>query len=297
MAQRSNLTSLSLQPEEPRSAGERPSERGGGQALLIVLLLLILVGLGGGGYVLLRRMQALEQQVASLSVKAGEAAVLARQAADQAVASEAAAKLAAEGRQAAETQTAEARQEADASRVQADTARQQAESAREVAAKAQAEAQEIRKKAEAEVNRLHEALGSIAETRRTALGLVMNLGGDRLKFEFNKADLRPEDRELLSRIAGILMTATDTTISVSGHTDDVGTDEYNQKLSERRAEVVRDYLVNAGLPAEILSVTGYGKSVPLVPGTSEAARAKNRRVELGLADSRLITRPPRSARP
>ena len=109
----------------------------------------------------------------------------------------------------------------------------------------------------------------------------MNLGGDHLKFEFDKAELSAKDRELLSRIAGILITAHDYTISVNGHTDDVGTAAYNKALSERRAQAVRDYLVQAGLPPEILSVTGHGKSLPLVPGTTDAARAKNRRVELG----------------
>jgi outer membrane protein OmpA-like peptidoglycan-associated protein len=297
MGQRSSLTSLSLESEEPQGTRE-PTRAGAGRQLLpTLLLLLIAVGFGAGGYEILRRMQALEQQVATLSAKAGEAAALARQAADQAAAAETAARHAAEGRQVAETQMAEARQDADASRAQADEARQQADTARETAARAQAEAEEIRKKAEAEVGRLHDALGNIAETRRTALGLVMNLGGDRLKFEFDKAELRPEDKELLSRIAGILMTATDTTISVNGHTDDVGTDAYNQKLSERRAGAVRDYLVKAGLPAAVLSVVGHGKSVPLVAGTSDTARAKNRRVELGIANSRLLLRRPAPARP
>ena len=115
----------------------------------------------------------------------------------------------------------------------------------------------------------------------------MNLGSDYLKFEFDKADLRPADRELLSRIAGILMTSKDYTISVNGHTDDVGSEAYNQKLSERRAQAVRDYLVQAGLPAEILSVEGHGKSLPLVRGTSETARARNRRVELGLVNMQI----------
>ena len=297
MAQRSSLTSLSLQPEAPRGADERPSSgRGASQVLLTVLLLLIAVGFGAGGYELLKRMEALERQMASLSAKTEEAAVRARQAADQAAASEEAARRAAEGKQVAEIQTAEARQQADASQAQAAAARQQADSARETAARAQAEAQEIRKHAQAEINRLDEALGKIAETRRTALGLVMNLGGDHLKFQFDKAELRPEDKELLSRIAGILSTATDTTISVNGHTDDVGSDAYNQKLSEKRAQAVYDYLIQAGLPADVLTVRGHGKSRPLVPGTSEAARAKNRRVELGIADSRLITRPPASAK-
>jgi outer membrane protein OmpA-like peptidoglycan-associated protein len=108
-----------------------------------------------------------------------------------------------------------------------------------------------------------------------------------LKFAFDKAELRPEDKELLSRIAGILMTAHDYTISVNGHTDDVGSDAYNQKLSERRAQAVRDYLVKAGLPPEIVSVTGHGKSLPLVRDKSEAARAKNRRVELGIANTTI----------
>jgi outer membrane protein OmpA-like peptidoglycan-associated protein len=99
--------------------------------------------------------------------------------------------------------------------------------------------------------------------------------------------LRPEDKELLSRIAGILLTSKDYTLAVHGHTDDVGTQEYNQKLSERRARAVRDYLVEAGLPPEILSVEGHGKTLPLVQGTSEEARAKNRRVELGVVNTRI----------
>jgi hypothetical protein len=71
---------------------------------------------------------------------------------------------------------------------------------------AQVEADRIRKQAEAEVTRLQQALGQVAETRRTALGLVMNLGSEYLKFDFDKAELRAGDRELLSRIAGIVNT-------------------------------------------------------------------------------------------
>ena len=218
--------------------------------------------------------------MATLSTRADESAALARQALERATASETAAKAAAELRQAAEAETAGALQEADA-------AREEATSARDAAATAQAEAAAIRKKAEAEVNRLEAALGQIAETRRTALGLVMNLGEDHLKFEFDKADLRPQDRELLSRIAGIILTSHDYTISVNGHTDDVGSDAYNKALSERRAQAVRDYLVKAGLPPAIMSVEGHGKSLPLVKGTSGAARAKNRRVELGLVNTQI----------
>jgi len=272
------VTSLSL-----RSDDEKEPARGRGRGVLLFLLFLLILALAGLGllaYRILLRAEAVERQLAAVSAKADEAAALARQATERSNTAEAAARAAAEGRQLAEAQTAGARQEADA-------ARQEATSAKETAAQAQAEAAAIRKKAEAEVNRLEAALGQVAETRRTALGLVMNLGSDHLKFEFDKADLRPEDRELLSRIAGIILTSHDYTISVNGHTDDVGSDAYNMALSERRAQAVRDYLVKAGLPAQILTVQGYGKSLPLVRGTSEAARAKNRRVELGLVNTQI----------
>ena len=275
---RSSTTSLSLQSDDTRE-----TTRGTGRSLVLLVFLLLLTAVGGMGYLgyqMLQRTAAMEQQVARLSARSDESAALARQAMERAVAAEAAAKAAAEGRQVAEAQTADARKQADAAQLDAT-------SARETAARAQAEAEAIRKKAEAEVNRLEAALGQIAETRRTALGLVMNLGSDHLKFEFDKADLRPEDRELLSRIAGIMLTSHDYTISVNGHTDDVGSAAYNQKLSERRAESVREFLVKSGLPAEILSVQGHGKSLPLVPGTSEAARAKNRRVELGIVNTQI----------
>jgi outer membrane protein OmpA-like peptidoglycan-associated protein len=268
---------LSLQSEE---ASEPAQGRSRGLVVLVVLLLLLVAALGFLAYESRQRADSIERQLASLSGKADQTTALARQAMDRAVAAEAAARAAAEGRQLAEVQTADARQQADA-------ARQEASTAQETAARAQAEAAGIRKKAEAEVNRLEAALGQIAETRRTALGLTMNLGSDHLKFEFDKAELKPEDRELLSRIAGIIMTSHDYTISVNGHTDDVGSDAYNQKLSERRAEAVRDYLVKAGLSAEILSVQGHGKALPLVRGTSEVARGKNRRVELGLVNTQI----------
>jgi len=277
------MPGLSLRDDPPAS----PRGRSGIVVLLLILLLVAVGGLGVGGYRVFERMKSVEQQVALLSARSAEATARAGQALDRAVAAEAAARAAAEGRQAAEVETAGARQEAETARQQTETARQEATTARETAVRAQAEAEEIRKKARAEVDRLESALGQIAETRRTALGFVLNLGSEHLKFEFNKADLKADDKELLSRIAGILMTSKDYTVSVNGHTDDVGSDAYNQKLSERRAQAVRDYLAEAGLSAEILSVKGHGKSLPLVRGTSDAARAKNRRVELGIVNTQI----------
>jgi outer membrane protein OmpA-like peptidoglycan-associated protein len=270
--------SLSLQSED------RPEpvrgKRSGILGFLAAFLSLLLAGLGFLGYEIRQRALAMERQIASLAVETRQGAMRSREALERAMQAEAAARAAAEGRQQAEAVTATAREEAEA-------ARHEASSAKDEAARAQAEAARVRKQAEAELNRLDEALSKIADTQQTALGLVMNLGSDYLKFEFDKAELRPEDRELLSRIAGILLTSKDYTVSVNGHTDDLGTEEYNQKLSERRAQAVRDYLVKVGLPADIVSVTGHGKSLPLVRETTETARAKNRRVELGIASTRI----------
>jgi outer membrane protein OmpA-like peptidoglycan-associated protein len=283
---RSGSTSLSLGPDE------RPEPARGGRRslpiLLAALLITVLSGLGYLGYEVRQRARRLEEQIASLAAETRETNLRSREALERAQLAEASARAAAEGRQVAEAKTATAQ-------VEAETARLEATSARDDAARAEAEADRIRKRAEAELNRLEEALGKIAETHRTALGVVMNLGSDHLKFEFNKAELRPEDRELLSRVAGILLSSQDYTVSVNGHTDDVGSDAYNQKLSERRAQAVRDYLVQAGVPADVLSVTGHGKSLPLVRSATDAARAKNRRVELGIANTRIqYGRPPLS---
>ena len=279
------MSGLSLRDEPARP--EPPPKQGRGSLALYALLGLLLAGLGFLGYQELQHRRALEAQMAALQAQSLQSAALARQAQERAAAAEASARAAAEGRQVAEAQTSEAQQQAEAAQQQAEAAKKEAGSAREAAAQAQAEADRIRKRAEAEVNRLEAALGQIAETRRTQLGLILNLGSDHLKFEFDKAELRPEDKELLARIAGILMTSHDYTVSVNGHTDDVGSAAHNQALSERRARAVHDYLVRAGLPAEILSVQGHGKSRPLVPGTSEAARAKNRRVELGIVNTQI----------
>jgi outer membrane protein OmpA-like peptidoglycan-associated protein len=261
----------------------RERDRGGRKVAGVVafLLVVLLGGVGFLGWEQWRRTAAIEAQLAALSEKMERATLASQQALERAAAAEAAARAAAEGRQAAEAQTGQAQADADA-------ARKQAVTALETAAGAQAEADRVRKQAEAELDRLQESLSQIAETRRTALGVVMNLNSDYLKFDFDKADLHPSDKELLSRVAGILMTSPDYTVSVNGHTDDVGTDEYNRKLSERRAQSVRDYLVKSGLPAGIFTVTGEGKKRPLVAGASEKARARNRRVELGIVNTKIL---------
>ena len=124
------------------------------------------------------------------------------------------------------------------------------------------------------------------------MGLVMTLDSKSIRFDFDKADIKPEYRDILNRIAGILMTLKGYTIAVYGYTDDIGTPAYNLQLSQRRAEAVRDFLMQTGISPTIMSTKGFGKSDPRVPGDSEQARAANRRVEIGIVDSKLITNGP-----
>ncbi len=248
--------------------------------LLGVIVALAMIGLGLIGYRVLERLDAIETQVSTLATQSVEATDASERALAQADRAERAARAAAEGRLLAEADSARAEEDAELARDAARTSRAHAEAAR-------AEAERIRIEAEAELNRLEDALGQIAETRRTALGLVMNLGEDSLKFDFDKSELHAGNKELLSRIAGILMTSSDYTVSVNGHTDDVGSVEYNIGLSERRAIAVRDYFVEAGIDDSILTVEGFGKSQTLVQGTTDKARRKNRRVELGIVNTRI----------
>jgi len=182
-------------------------------------------------------------------------------------------------------ESARARDEAQAGR---ETAERAADTAREELRISQEEAARQKERQEAELNRLQRALGHIAETRRTAMGLVMSLGSDSINFDFNKAVLHAQDKELLSRIAGILLTSSDYRIDIHGHTDDVGTDEYNRGLSERRAQAVRDYLVEAGINPGIISTQGFGKARPRFAGTDDQSRSKNRRVEVAIVNTRIL---------
>src|SRR5579884_4159034 len=138
-----------------------------------------------------------------------------------------------------------------------------------------------------ELDRMQEALSKIVDTRRTPNGMLITLPDSTFRFNFDSAELNQKNRELLSRVAGILLVSKGYGLSVFGYTDDVGSDDYNQQLSMRRAKAVEDYLVKAGIDPAIINVKGYGKTSPLVPGTTTLARAKNRRVEIALTDSEI----------
>jgi outer membrane protein OmpA-like peptidoglycan-associated protein len=185
---------------------------------------------------------------------------------------------------AAGAQAAEQANQAQAARALAD---QQTAAARQQAQNAREELSQMRKAREEELNRMQEALSKVAATRRTADGMIIELGNDSFKFDFDKATLRPQNRELLSRLAGIFLASHGYRLQIYGYTDDIGTQEYNQSLSERRAKAVSGYLSESGVPAEIMSTKGFGKATPRVSGTSLEAREKNRRVEIGIVDTSI----------
>jgi outer membrane protein OmpA-like peptidoglycan-associated protein len=101
-----------------------------------------------------------------------------------------------------------------------------------------------------------------------------------IHFDFNKATLRPDSDPVLQKVLALLKARPDLKLEVQGHTDNVGGDVYNQKLSEARANSVVGWLQAKGIAANRLSARGYGMTVPIADNGSDEGRAKNRRVEL-----------------
>jgi outer membrane protein OmpA-like peptidoglycan-associated protein len=121
-------------------------------------------------------------------------------------------------------------------------------------------------------------LNQVLQTRETARGLIMNLSD--VLFDFGKYTLKPETREKLAKVSGILLTHPDMHLQVEGYPDNVGSDEFNQKLSEQRADSVRDYLISQGISADSITSKGFGKTNPIASNDTAKGRQQNRRVEI-----------------
>ncbi len=209
--------------------------------------------------VTLRKMQAEERA-------AEAAAQRAKQEAAQRAAQEA--QMQAQQAQLAAAQAAAQRAQAEAQAAQAQAAQ----------AAAERNTQQANQQTEQMRERLRQQLNNVLQTQETARGLIVNLSD--VLFDFNRYTLKPDAREKLAKVSGILLAYPDLKIQVEGYTDNVGSDAYNQKLSEQRAGAVRDYLVSQGVAADNVTSTGYGAASPVAPNTSAAGRAKNRRVQL-----------------
>jgi outer membrane protein OmpA-like peptidoglycan-associated protein len=183
----------------------------------------------------------------------------------------------------AEAQQAQlAAQQEAARRAQADAAAAEAEAraqkARDAQKSAEASAQQATQQTEQMRERLKDQLNQVLQTKETARGLIVNMSD--VLFDFNKYTLKPEAREKLAKVSGILLAYPGLKLQVEGYTDNIGSDEYNQKLSEQRAGGVRDYLTSQSVQPNNITAMGYGKSDPIADNSSNAGRAQNRRVQL-----------------
>jgi outer membrane protein OmpA-like peptidoglycan-associated protein len=171
-----------------------------------------------------------------------------------------------------ERQEAEAK--ADQARNAADQARNAAEQAQRAVEQAEREKLELRAQ-------LVRQLNLILETRDTARGLIVNMSD--VLFDTGQFTLRPGAREKLAKISGIILAHPGLSMQVEGHTDSVGSDELNMRLSEKRAFAVRDYLTAQGINSASITARGFGKTQPVVSNDTAAGRQQNRRVEMIVA--------------
>ncbi len=187
----------------------------------------------------------------------------------------------------ARTQEADqARMRADAQTRNAQLAQQQAQNAEQRAAQQQANASAAMAQASAAQDRVRalEAQLRDLEAQQTERGLLVTLGD--VLFAFNKADLSAQAAPRLDKLANFLKQFPDRKLLIEGYTDSVGSESYNQQLSERRAMAVRDALSQRGVDTHRITAQGYGKSHPVAENASPNGRAMNRRVEIVIADEK-----------
>jgi outer membrane protein OmpA-like peptidoglycan-associated protein len=165
---------------------------------------------------------------------------------------------------------------------EADRARLAAADADRLRQDAELRAEQQRQSAEQQQAQLRQQLllqfNQILQTRETARGLIVNMSD--VLFDTAQYTLKPGAREKLAKVSGIILAHPGLKIEIEGHTDSVGGDEYNMKLSESRANAVRSYLVEQGVSGDAVTAKGFGKTTPVADNGTAAGRQMNRRVEL-----------------
>jgi outer membrane protein OmpA-like peptidoglycan-associated protein len=195
----------------------------------------------------------------------------------------AAERATADAKAAAERATADARALAERTKIDADLAAQHAardkadaEAASLLAMKAASDKSELEKRELR--SKLVTQLNLFLDTRDSARGLIVNMSG--VLFDTGQSTLKPGAREKLAKISGIVLAYPTLRLQVEGHTDSVGSDDLNMKLSENRATSVRDFMVSEGIVDSSITSHGFGKSQPVATNDTAAGRQQNRRVEL-----------------
>jgi outer membrane protein OmpA-like peptidoglycan-associated protein len=185
-----------------------------------------------------------------------------------------AAQEAARQKQEAEQAKAEAVAQQQALAAEADKARQAAAQSEQARQQAEKEKQDLRA-------RLLQQLNTVLATRDSARGLIANMSD--VLFKSGSSELLAGARERLAKVSGIVLAYPTLKLSVEGHTDSIGSDDYNQQLSEKRAASVREYLVQQGIASDSIVATGFGKTSPVATNDTPEGRQQNRRVELVLS--------------
>jgi outer membrane protein OmpA-like peptidoglycan-associated protein len=226
--------------------------------------------------------QARAQQAAEQAQQSAEEAKHEQQLREKAEADRQAALLAQQQAQQAAEEAAKMRADAEAARADALAQQQAAQAEAERARAAAQQSEAARQQAENEKaqlrERLRQQLNTILETRETQRGLIVNVSD--VLFDFNKYTLKPGAREKLAKVSGILLAYPGLKIQVEGHTDSIGSDDYNMTLSQQRADAVRTYMVSQGVPADTVTAVGLGKADPVADNATAAGRQQNRRVEM-----------------
>ncbi len=253
--------------------------------------------------------QAAEERAAKARAEAAaEAAQLqaAEQARQQAETAKAEAERAKQEALAEAAQAAKAKEEAEQARqaalaeqqaalaqkqdalAQKQAAEAEAAQARDAAAKADAEKADLRKQ-------LLTQLNSILQTNDTARGLIVNMSD--VLFDTGSYTLKTGARETMAKISGILLAHPGLTLQIEGYTDSVGSDDYNQQLSEQRAGAVRDFLAQEGVAASSITAKGFGKADPVASNDTPEGRQRNRRVEIVVNGASIDATTPSAALP
>jgi len=180
--------------------------------------------------------------------------------------------------QQAAAQAAAAEQQAEDAQRKMQDAQNQAAQAQLATQHAEQEKNEAIQQKEQMRQRLQTQLNQVLQTRDTARGLIVSMPD--VLFDFNKFTLKPEAREKLAKISGIVLAYPDLKLNIEGYTDSIGSEQYNLELSDKRADSVKGYLISQGVKPDNVSSTGFGKADPVADNSTAAGRKLNRRVEM-----------------
>jgi outer membrane protein OmpA-like peptidoglycan-associated protein len=230
------------------------------------------------------------QQQAQEAREKAEAEARQRASAEQQ--SQQAAQQAQQAQQQAQQQAEQARQQAEQAQQQAQAEAQQRAAAEQQSQQAAAQAEEARRQAEQAQQRAQQAetdqaqirqrlmgqLNAVLQTRDSARGLIVSMPD--VLFDTGSANLKPTARERLAKVAGILIAYPDIRVEVDGYTDSTGGALFNEQLSQKRADSVRSYMDQQGVPPSSITTRGLGQSNPIASNETSTGRQQNRRVEL-----------------